>query len=483
MLQHARRLWPRAIVFAIAVEILTAVALLVAALLASASAQPARSDDWETCAKGSGDDALAACTRAIKSGTYNGRTLALAYSNRGVEWKAKGDLAKAIADYDEAIKDRSAAGGGLQQPRHRLCRRRELRQGHRRLRQGDQAQPEIRLGAQQPRARLFQQGPAPARHRRLRRGDQARARRGAAQQPRQRLCQRAASTTAPSRISTRRSTLDAKYAIAFYNRGNALFRQGRRRPRHRRTTTRRWRSIRSTRTPWSIAASRYEKKRRARPRHRRLRRGAQARSEGRGRLQQPRQCAAQEGRVRPRHRRLRPGDQARRQICRGLFQPRHRPRGQEALRCRHRRLRPRHAAAAAERRGLEQPLLGARHHRPAAGGAGGLQRGARSSSRTTSTRSTAAASCCCAWASTTRRSPTTTRRCKIEPNKAASLYGRGMAKRRKGDYAGGNTDIARRGRSGPTSRPSSRATACCRRSDVAPATCGARRAAGPRRSG
>ena len=29
---------------------------------------------------------IAACTRAIKSGAYNGKTLALAYSNRGVEW-------------------------------------------------------------------------------------------------------------------------------------------------------------------------------------------------------------------------------------------------------------------------------------------------------------------------------------------------------------------------------------------------------------
>ena len=75
-----------------------------ALLIATTFAQPALADDWETCAKGSGDDAISACTRAIKSGTYNGRTLALAYSNRGVEWKAKGELAKAIADYDEAIK-------------------------------------------------------------------------------------------------------------------------------------------------------------------------------------------------------------------------------------------------------------------------------------------------------------------------------------------------------------------------------------------
>src|ERR1041385_416001 len=73
-------------------------------LIATTLAAPAFADDWETCAKAAGDDAIAACTRAIKSGTYNGRTLALAYSNRGVEWKAKGELAKAIADYDEAIK-------------------------------------------------------------------------------------------------------------------------------------------------------------------------------------------------------------------------------------------------------------------------------------------------------------------------------------------------------------------------------------------
>src|ERR1043166_6935744 len=77
---------------------------IASALLATVLAAPALADDWEVCAKGAGDDAIAACTRAIKSGTYNGKTLALAYSNRGVEWRAKGELAKAIADYDEAIK-------------------------------------------------------------------------------------------------------------------------------------------------------------------------------------------------------------------------------------------------------------------------------------------------------------------------------------------------------------------------------------------
>jgi len=75
-----------------------------AALLALVSIAPALADDWETCAKGKGDESIAACSRAIKSGTYTGRVLALAYSNRGVEWKAKGDLKQAVADYDEAIK-------------------------------------------------------------------------------------------------------------------------------------------------------------------------------------------------------------------------------------------------------------------------------------------------------------------------------------------------------------------------------------------
>src|SRR5436305_2046666 len=75
-----------------------------ALLIATTFAAPAFADDWEICAKAAGDEAITACTRAIKSGTYNRRTLALAFSNRGVEWKAKGELTKAIADYDEAIK-------------------------------------------------------------------------------------------------------------------------------------------------------------------------------------------------------------------------------------------------------------------------------------------------------------------------------------------------------------------------------------------
>ena len=79
-------------------------AMAVAAALFTGGSGPARADDWEACARDSGDAAIAACTRTIKSGNYEGRVLALAYSNRGVEWKNKGDIARAIADYDEAIK-------------------------------------------------------------------------------------------------------------------------------------------------------------------------------------------------------------------------------------------------------------------------------------------------------------------------------------------------------------------------------------------
>jgi len=43
-----------------------------ALLIATTFAQPVLADDWETCAKGQGEDAIGACTRAIKSGTSTG---------------------------------------------------------------------------------------------------------------------------------------------------------------------------------------------------------------------------------------------------------------------------------------------------------------------------------------------------------------------------------------------------------------------------
>ena len=79
------------------------IALLAGLLLTGSFAAFAQSDDWTACAKTSGAAAMAACDRAISSGELTGRALALAHSNRGVEWTARGDVARAIADYDQAI--------------------------------------------------------------------------------------------------------------------------------------------------------------------------------------------------------------------------------------------------------------------------------------------------------------------------------------------------------------------------------------------
>jgi hypothetical protein len=79
----------------------TAVAVILAA-------QSATADDANTCARAlSGDEAIAACTRLISSGRYNGRDLAIIYTNRGNAWG--GELDRPIADYrirdyDQAIR-------------------------------------------------------------------------------------------------------------------------------------------------------------------------------------------------------------------------------------------------------------------------------------------------------------------------------------------------------------------------------------------
>jgi len=73
-----------------------------AAVAVILAVQPATADDADTCAKAlSGDEAIAACTRLISSGRYNGRDLAIIYTNRGKAWG--GDLDRPIADY--AIRD------------------------------------------------------------------------------------------------------------------------------------------------------------------------------------------------------------------------------------------------------------------------------------------------------------------------------------------------------------------------------------------
>jgi uncharacterized protein len=77
-------------------------ALLMLAIPASLST--AAADDTTTCVNASGDEKIAACTRAIASGTWRGSHLSWAYNNRGNAYRAKDDNDRAIQDYDQAIK-------------------------------------------------------------------------------------------------------------------------------------------------------------------------------------------------------------------------------------------------------------------------------------------------------------------------------------------------------------------------------------------
>jgi tetratricopeptide (TPR) repeat protein len=81
--------------------------LICAGVIAVATAwlvAPAAADDGEVCVRGSGEAAIEACTRAIKSGRYDRHNLAIIYSNRANQRERAGDFKNAIADHDEAIR-------------------------------------------------------------------------------------------------------------------------------------------------------------------------------------------------------------------------------------------------------------------------------------------------------------------------------------------------------------------------------------------
>lgn len=60
--------------------------------------------DYQACQTASGDEAIAACDRAIGSGKFSGRLLANLHVNRGAERHGKKDFDGALADFDEAIR-------------------------------------------------------------------------------------------------------------------------------------------------------------------------------------------------------------------------------------------------------------------------------------------------------------------------------------------------------------------------------------------
>src|SRR6476660_1806437 len=71
---------------------------------ASCLVSAAAADDSALCVRGSGDEAIAACTRAINSGRFDRRNLAMIYSNRALQWERKPDHEKAIKDHNEAVR-------------------------------------------------------------------------------------------------------------------------------------------------------------------------------------------------------------------------------------------------------------------------------------------------------------------------------------------------------------------------------------------
>jgi lipoprotein NlpI len=77
-----------------------------ALLLAAAAAAHGQADDVERCLSvtGNPDLAIQHCTRAIESGKLSGDTLAKMHYSRAIEWTAKNDHDRAIADYDAAIR-------------------------------------------------------------------------------------------------------------------------------------------------------------------------------------------------------------------------------------------------------------------------------------------------------------------------------------------------------------------------------------------
>ena len=79
--------------------------LITLVLFVSSLAAPARAGMVEDCSqeldRGLG---ISGCTAVIRSGQYSGKNLAAAYSNRGGAYFSLGDHARAIEDYDQALR-------------------------------------------------------------------------------------------------------------------------------------------------------------------------------------------------------------------------------------------------------------------------------------------------------------------------------------------------------------------------------------------
>ena len=213
------------------------------------------------------------------------------YTNRGVAYSVKGDIDRAFADYEQAIKLNPSYAFAFYNRGNALLRQGRLRQGHRELQRGGQAQSEpIRVV-------YHNRGNAYANKRDI---DRAIADQNQAIKLNAELC---------ARLQRSRPRL--------------------RRARRRRQGAGGFRPVDQARSeePAGVLQSRPDaaQPRRSRPRHRRFRRRDQAQSELHGRALRARQRLSDQARLRPRHRRSRSGDQAQPGSCGGLRRPRRWP--------------------------------------------------------------------------------------------------------------------------------------------------------------
>jgi tetratricopeptide (TPR) repeat protein len=80
-------------------------ALFIAIGLALASCGGALADTVSDCVQDKDQDLrIRGCTAAIQSDKWRGEDLAWAYNNRGNAYKDKGEVDRAIADYDQALR-------------------------------------------------------------------------------------------------------------------------------------------------------------------------------------------------------------------------------------------------------------------------------------------------------------------------------------------------------------------------------------------
>lgn len=78
-----------------------AIAVLVLGFLPATAASRR---DWNDCKADDADRSIAGCTRILQGRGETADNRARAYNNRGAAYQTKGDLARAIADFNEAIR-------------------------------------------------------------------------------------------------------------------------------------------------------------------------------------------------------------------------------------------------------------------------------------------------------------------------------------------------------------------------------------------